>query len=235
MKTDLKMIREQSKLLFDIVEPSIANEELGELFLIHPYTQSAFVGIQNNGNLQMINILESEKNYQLWREHVFKQIDSLSLHQIWVMLISNPWYLTWLKIIKCYLSKEDFAQLLGELWVSQENPNSDVNVSIEEAISWFKEADKKNLMSEEDYLIFQSLPKEIEVYRGVSLGRNKMGLSYTKNKTKAEWFKKRFETENEKGILLHSIIKKENVLAYFNTRDEDELVVDSLSINFNEL
>ena len=52
----------------------------------------------------------------------------------------------------------------------------------------------------------------------------------TKDIEKAKWFMHRFETKETKGYLLCATIDKKNVLAYFNTRNEDELVVDVFRI-----
>lgn len=230
MKTDIKKVREASKLLFDVVDPTPACEELGSLFLCHPYTNSSFVAIRDDGQMKMVEIYNNKENYLKWRDNIFEKIDSLKPNEILHLLINNPWYLTWLKFVKPYLSLEDFSELLGKIWVNQENPNCDCNVPIKEAIRWFNEANKQKLMNSNDYEIYLNLPDEIEVYRGVSVGRNKNGLSYTMNREKAEWFQKRFETDNKKGYLIHAIVKKKDVLAYFNTRDEDELVINSLAI-----
>ena len=73
-------------------------------------------------------------------------------------------------------------------------------------------------MSPKDLWVYNNLPDEIEAYRGVSVGRNKDGLSYTMCKAKAEWFQKRFEREDKKGFLIHTIVQKKDVLAYFNVK-----------------
>jgi hypothetical protein len=90
----------------------------------------------------------------------------------------------------------------------------------------FKKADKKILMTEEDYEVFMSLPDEIVVYRGVAVGRNPNGLSWTDDYEKAKWFSNRFNTEKEVGYIQKAVVQKKNVLAYFNTRHEKELVCD---------
>ena len=184
----------------------------------------------DKNRLQLVEIYENKDNYNKWREFIFEQIDFFPPDKIRMLLIQNPWYLTWLKFVKPYLSLKDFSKFLGEIWVEQENPNGDVNVSIKEAIRWFKMADKRYLMCPEDYDIYINLPDEIEVYRGVSRGREKDGLSYTRNKEKAEWFQGRFATDENKGFLIKATISKDDVLAYFNTRGEEELVINSLNI-----
>ena len=70
-------------------------------------------------------------------------------------------------------------------------------------------------MNEDELEYFINLPEEFVVYRGVSPGRKKNGLSWTKNKNKAEWFMHRFETNNEKGYLLSGIVLKKRCVSIF--------------------
>ena len=234
--TDIDNVRNESKNLFDCIniKDTIASKEFGILILSHPFTNTSFVGGMKNGEQCILNIYDNDDDYIIWRNQIFKAIDKSDINRI-SYLINKPFLLTWFKFINYYLSEKDYAELLSYIWVTQENPNCDVNVSINEVIQFFKKANKKLLMNKEDYSIYNNLPKEFEVYRGVSPGRNLNGISYTTNRKKAEWFMHRFEKENKKGKLLKATIKKENVLAYFNTRDEEEIVVDITSINWKEI
>lgn len=86
-------------------------------------------------------------------------------------------------------------------------------------------------MTEEDYLYYNNLPSEIEVFRGVSKGRVELGLSWTDNREKAIWFMERFKGKKMgEQKLLKATIRKDDVLAYFNTRNEQEIVVDVFAI-----
>lgn len=125
------------------------------------------------------------------------------------------------------MSLKDFSNYFAHAWVTAENPNMDVNCSLRYLVSCFRYCDKKELMVEEDYQFFQQLPDEVRVYRGVTPGHNPKGLSWTLNYEKAAWFSRRFETENEKGYILTAIANKKDILAYFNTRNEDEVVCDT--------
>jgi Cys-tRNA synthase (O-phospho-L-seryl-tRNA:Cys-tRNA synthase) len=82
-------------------------------------------------------------------------------------------------------------------------------------------------MTEEDYEVYQSLPETFTIYRGVAVGRNPKGLSWTQNLETARWFAHRFDREDKKGYIQMGMAKKEDVLAYFNTRNEDEIVYNS--------
>jgi hypothetical protein len=141
------------------------------------------------------------------------------------MLIRTPYHLTFLKYCEPYLSPKDLAELFADAWVSSENPNQDVNCPISYLVKMFEKCDKKYLMTEEDYQIYESLPETFTIYRGVAVGRNPQGLSWTQSLEKAEWFAHRFDKPGgQQGYVQMCIAKKSRVLAYFNTRGEDEIV-----------
>lgn len=200
-------------------------------FLVqHPIFESNTQSYKDeNNNLEIVDILESEENLNKIIKKVEYQINNAKNLLTIYLIIRKSYRLTFFKYIKDYLSEKDFAELLEDAWVSSENPNQDVNCSISEITSWFKKAKKELLMNEEDYQYYKYLPKEIEVYRGVAEGRNPDGLSWTDNYEKAKWFADRWHSNGE---VRKGIVKKENVLAYFNTRDEQELVINVKNIQF---
>lgn len=71
----------------------------------------------------------------------------------------------------------------------------------------------------------------MNIYRGVALGREPNGLSWTANLEKAKWFAHRFDRGDKQGYVETAIAKKTDILAYFNTRNEDELVVNTRQLN----
>lgn len=58
------------------------------------------------------------------------------------------------------------------------------------------------------------------------------GLSWTIDQSKAEWFARRFAMLTHLGQprLMEGIVKKKDVLAYFNGRKEKEIVVDPANV-----
>jgi hypothetical protein len=218
--TDLSAVKEMAvNFLYQDITPT----EFSPAVVIHPVFESGIQCPKQTG--QIANIMEDEKALTMMQKEVTELIEAqetvLNVYEI----IRSPYHLTFFKYIKDYLSKEDYARLLADAWVYSENPNQDVNVSVRTAAGYFKKADKRLLMSEEDYKIYQSLPEEFPVYRGVGVGRNPDGLSWTAHKEKALWFAGRFDTEKEHGYLQKATVRKVQVLAYFNIRNEDELVI----------
>jgi len=229
--TDLQGVKRVAKQLIWAVDIEL----LKDMPLCnHPYTMSNIVMIGGpHGDVQMIDITDKD-NFKLWANDLSRRIDSLKRVIDIYILVRDPYKLTFLKFVKEYLSEEDFTELFADAWVDEENPNMDANVSLKTAVSWFKECKKELLMVKEDLEYYNSLPDEVTVYRGVAVGRVPNGLSWTDKLKTAKWFAHRYDKDEETGYVQKAVVPKSKILAYFNTRNEDELVVDTFAIK-NEI
>ena len=90
--------------------------------------------------------------------------------------------------------------------------------------------DRQACMSAEDLRIFNSLPEQIQVWRGTSYKRGINGLSWTLDEQKAAHFARRFNLNSRAPLVAKGRAKKANVLAYFGERDEREIVSMQISI-----
>ncbi len=109
----------------------------------------------------------------------------------------------------------------------------DINCSVAEIVRWFKSADKHILMTEEEYKIYENLPDNVMVFRGVGKKSNPYGISWTFDRDVAQWFSERFKVTDKKGekeYIEKATIDKKYILAYFNGRDEQEVIVDIYKI-----
>lgn len=275
-QTDLKMIKEISKMLFTAV-PIKADERFGFL-LRHPFASNTLVSISKDidlraykqaiesilvtgrdryMNLSKLNTeyLEDLRNSFLknnivditipegaeaFKQHTFNLIDSAKSIDDILILINKPWYMTFIKYTEAYMSPSDLGRILGDCWVMQEYPNRDSNASIYDIIEWFKKADKKTLMNEEEYRKFKNLTLVpwscdtlLTVYRGVNYNGLPEGLSWTTDKNKAIWFANRFKGNNPRVYKLDIDISKDadSILAYFSSRNEQEVVIDTSKLN----
>lgn len=77
-------------------------------------------------------------------------------------------------------------------------------------------------LTDEEYEVYSSLPSTVTVYRGVAVGRNPKGLSWTTNHSTAEWLSNRFNTDTKKGYIQKATVSKSKVFAYFNSRNEGQ-------------
>lgn len=217
--TDLNGVKETALSFLNI---DIKETPVSPIVVDHPIFESGIIALKS----EVINILTPDGLKKVKDSYTEKIKNSKDLFSVYI-IIRKAYRLTFLKYVKSYLSIEDFSELLADAWVSSENPNQDVNCSLSLLTRWFKESDKQILMNEEDYEVYCNLPDQFQIYRGVAVGRNPKGLSWTPNYEKAVWFSKRFDREDKKGYVQAATVKKEKVLAYFNTRGEDEIVVNT--------
>ena len=207
----------------------ISETEFSPVVVQHPIFESGFYSTIVNDEFKVVNLLEDEESLKGATDKIRNKIEHAdNIYDVYAV-IRAPYRLVFLKHAKQYLSLADFSELLADAWVSSENPNDDVNVSVRTLASWFKHADKKALMTEEDYEVYKSLPETITVYRGITPGHNPKGLSWTQSIDTARWFANRYDKE---GYIQKAIIDKSRALAYLNTRNEDELVVDTRGLEF---
>lgn len=228
-QSDLSGVK-QTALLF--LHMPIEETPVSPIVVQHPIFETGIFNINKNGDFITVNLLEDTENtHELIKQYENKFKNAKSVSFVY-SLVRKSYRLAFLKYVKKYLSKADFSELFADAWVSSENPNQDVNVRLSTLASWFKQADKKVLMTEEDYAVYESLPSTLTVYRGVAVGRNPKGLSWTANYDTAKWFANRFNKKDKKGYIQKVTIDKSRVLAYFNTRNEDEIVVDTRGLEF---
>ncbi|WP_281740653.1 hypothetical protein [Holdemanella biformis] len=229
-QTDLTEIKNNVSLPFLYLDIEPTNIPF---CVFHPYLETSTVAValdkskpMDSHNMKIADILTDKEAYVQWREMTAEKIqNAITLRELYIM-VRKSYRLTFLKYAKKYMSSKDFSTYLADAWVSSENPSQDANCSLGMLISWFEQADKKILMETEDYQVYVSLPDELRIYRGVTLGREPNGLSWTSNLETAKWFAHRYDRGNNQGYVEAAIVKKEEVLAYFNTRGEDELVVN---------
>lgn len=93
------------------------------------------------------------------------------------------------------------------------------------------EPQKKYLMDSEELEYFNSLPNEIKIYRGMTeneLKQENFGCSWTLKKEIADFFAntycRNFDTRHLKKVVHEITIKKGEAIAFFNSREEFEII-----------
>lgn len=232
METNLNEVKNVAKNFLHL--PIYEDEKIpSQMFVYHPFLSSSIVILPGDES-DLVDLLEQPERLEDYYRFIEEEIDKGDLHKIH-FLIRAPYRLAFIKQCEQYLSEKDFAELLADAWVSSENPNQDANCSISCLIKMFKRCNKKYLMQEKDYEVYKSFPDTFNIYRGVAVGRNPKGLSWTQNLETAKWFANRFNRGTKKGYVQMGIAKKEHVLAYFNTRNEDEIVYNSKKLDISIL
>jgi hypothetical protein len=122
------------------------------------------------------------------------------------------------------ISNKDYWELLGSIWTDTENSWQEL-----ELWKYHFSSDRpcsEYLMNKQERKAFKNLPDKLTIYRGYVPNKNKNGLSYTLDETTANWFSNRYNKSNTKdGKVLKRIVNKSDVLAYFNGRNEEEILI----------
>lgn len=112
------------------------------------------------------------------------------------------------------LTLEQLRELLPNVWTDTEHP---FQFGYTKVVNLFKKA---GFLTDIPGL---QAPVECEVYRGC-LPAHKRGISWTLDETRARWFAKRLN--GDKGHVYKTIAPPSIILAAFNGRDEQEILVN---------
>jgi len=191
----------------------------------HPFTDTGASAIPDGkGGVEMIDLTEDDAQFK-WRQSMTRQIDKADSAYAIYMMVTKPYALTFLKFAMSHLSREDMSQILASAWTRSEAPHQYVNVTVNQLLRMFKQADPTCLMEQDEYIQFKTLADTVTVYRGVTSHNSKSvkALSWTLNRETAEWFAHRFR---ENGTVYEAQIPKAHIYALFNCRNESEVIVD---------
>jgi len=215
-------------------------------YLKHPYLYDFVIGdldeeVPDNFKKAMIpmnaqNEVKTFGDVYVYRiNEIRKRLKMAIAQQDWdkvFSLLPKQTRLSWLSANKDMFDDElAYYEFLKDAWIQTEFPMQSFD-SNEDALIEFYYFDKPQLMMNDTELQFyNSLPQEVKIYRGIrvedELDEENIGLSYTFNKEKAEWFAKRF-SQDGKGTptLIEATIDKDDILSVFLDRDEDEILVN---------
>ena len=223
--TNLSEIKSLARTL---VYLDIQETELGEIVVKHPYTDSAFVVIQDDiePHGRFVNLLKDKEGLEKWRQSLIARIEKSDLLSIYAM-ITKPYILAFIKLVKSYLSKEDLTRIFGNAWTRLEFITSNGIFTTNQLVGIFKQCEPSILMDKEELKVIEGFDDTITIYRGTRNGSKKTrGMSWTTDIEIARWFSNRFSSNGKPGNVYQAEIDKENILAYFEGRNEQEVVVD---------
>lgn len=207
MKTDLQAIKDKAIALL-YIEPEPVPEL--PIFLTHPYFESRATVLPNSN--KFVDIIEDSEALQIARDDLQAKINSVDSAERVFMFLRTQYRLTLFKYTNQYMSPEDFKEVLLFSWIMVEHPLSDMNVTKGEMLRWFK---KIGYISD--------LSGVVMIYRGVGSEKYRDGISWTLDKSKAEWFATRFTDD---GIIYSAKVKSKDILYYISERGEEEIIVD---------
>lgn len=154
------------------------------------------------------------------RKAASKEFLELKKYNSYIWIHERPYRLQAFAEVAKHLDDKEYWEILSDIWTDSENIWQ--NRPYWKGLLADRKETKEFFMSEEDKLVYDQLPETITIYRGYIPGKNKLGFSYTLDKDKAEWFSKRYWKD---GLVLTRTVKKSDVFAYTNNRNEQEIII----------
>ncbi len=212
MRTNLDIIKDKA---IQLIYTELKAEE-GFNVCQHPYISTLI--IENIYTKKSFNLFQDTEEYHRWQEQ-FKEDILRRKNACSVFALIRPAYrMAFFKDINQYLSVKDFPRILADCWAS----HGGRDIPVKKLVAWFNKADKMYLMSKREYKIFSELPEQVTIYRGSS-SQYKYGLSWTLDKKVAFWYAEKYE--NQGSCVYECIVDKNDLLCYFETRNEAEIII----------
>jgi len=118
------------------------------------------------------------------------------------------------------VGNKEYWSTLADIYTDSENIYQNYDEWVE-LLSCDREF-KRCLMNEDELETLYELPEKILVFRGYKYGDTSKWLSWSIDYGTAKFFADRFVAD---GHLASGYVDKNDVIAYFNARDEDEILV----------
>lgn len=186
----------------------------GMTFIKHPFVNEIYTpGLAGRFNRQLAEkqrLVERARSEQEWSTYVW-------LHE-------RPWRLQALLDVADRCDDVEWWLLARDVWIDSEN----VHEHYDEWRSIFT-SDHDNraaLMLDDELDVLAAKGERFTIYRGCA-EPDFVGLSWTLDRERATWFAQRSARLHggDHGWLLVGRVRRSNVVAYFTTRSEEEIVV----------
>jgi hypothetical protein len=128
-----------------------------------------------------------------------------------VAMYERPWRIEVIKRYRKKIPADKYPEIVRDVWTDSENIYQ--NFGLWRMIL-------KPFIGKDVFQTLSALPDEFTVYRGGSPD----GFSWTLKKETAEWFSRRFRSEDDHLPVWEITIPKSKAIAYFTDRSEEEIL-----------
>lgn len=199
------------------LHPSLEVDEDGVMPVVrNRFVQDMYFGAISHGYLNVRYLSVRAAADEAWEANDFER---------YILLHNKAYRLDAIHEVADFVTGERLAKLVGDHWVHSENIWQQQD---EWAALWIEARDKGHLehaMDEDGRQALDALPSTVKVYRGFNRPGRDAGLSWTVNQEQAEWFARRFGNDEFGPHVAEGTAQRESILAHFNARSEDEVVV----------
>lgn len=208
--------------LLDELRPFLVSGPVGWPMLKHPYLYEMIVDLDKAA---LINERFKHKKRTIEQYYNDKNYSGV------LALAERPYRLEEFRKFCNDIPDKEYWESLGWIWTDSENiwEMFDTWKIMLNDVSRNPTEFRQFMMDEEERKVFDKLPEIITIYRGCSI-HNKMGFSWTLDISVAMTFVNRLRRKREVRYLIKAECNKENVIAYFDGRNEKEIVVDSQQV-----
>lgn len=143
----------------------------------------------------------------------------------YTFLHERPWRLNAFIQIMDNVGSDTYWHLLGQVWVDSENIRETAEVW--ETMLKSKRPQRASIMTLEERQALMAMPEILDVWQGCTAEQDD-GWSWTLDHDKAIWFAERFasfEGPEAEPVVRRGMVSKRKVLAYFDRRNESEILV----------
>jgi hypothetical protein len=156
-----------------------------------------------------------------------------SIHQSfrdkdWISFLDTfeaPYQLLAFAVVSEQMTDIEYWETLRFVWMSTENPFQCLGHCVRLFSS--RRAGRDRLMSDQDRATLDGLPEKLTIYRGYSVNfQNKKGISWTLKSEVAHRLggRRGRYMANEQAEIREETVKKEDIVAYMNFRNEEEII-----------
>jgi len=220
--TDLEKIREKAILLLNMeIDESDFNSN-GTI--CHPLWNSQFVycdkDISENG---FLNIMLPD-DYRIAKAAKLEALNAATNPAQIFKMFSGGWDFWFLEETKNMLSVDDLSEVLRLVWMCSVYAVNPGVLPRQDALTMFRISNPRILMNDSEYAMYQALPEELTVYRGVASYNKQLvrAFSWTLDPDVVEHDSFRFGSY--RFMAYTAKVRKRDVLAYFSR--ESEVVVN---------
>ena len=156
----------------------------------------------------------------------------------YVFMHERPWRLHALLEIEHHITDDcAYWDLVGGIWTDTENAWQNY-AEWEEALSAERPC-REAIMDEGEREVLAGLDSEFVIWRGYGFLDDHYdgakGFSWSLSYTRAKWFAQRFAgTREDTAMLAKALVRKRDVIAYFDGRGEEEILVMPENVNIIE-
>lgn len=121
------------------------------------------------------------------------------------------------------LQHKEFGELFSDVWTDSENIWQHER-QIRRALS-FRQPSFSFMMDDDEQARYDALPDIVTIYRGHHRDENEAGMSWTLDRSVAEWFARRLCSAKHTPRVVTAQTHKSNIVAYLKGRGEQEVII----------